>query len=1036
MRPCSRGIRTTKFPVFNLIKKGLSNTLMLGLFLTISQASLAQTFQLQKTVSANYPYPGDIFSYIINASCNSSISDCESVVITDALPPEVEFVAISEPLPDAISSATYDPATHTVTALFDAANCGSCTPDGLNTDEDDFAQGSSVQLVIQVRFPFGTFHGVTADNEAIGTSDNAGNPTSAASTVTSTGGTPPQTGCAQQYSNHASSGQSASGETLWISIVAGNNGFSDVENYMSITVVPAEATLFEVETPSIPGRDHTGSVYYERSDMPGVWILWIDFNYNNSQLLFVHNLGLPPGVEITRIRMDVDTLSGDGSWNPQTLDLWPSSLRMFFTLDDNLATGTVINSCTDYTSTIDGFDCTGEFGCNETVITANEPQIQGGKSPQALGGSYQFHHNQGDQLAFEIVFSSSPINDQPVLGAVLVDILPLGMTYVSHSFAWGEVNIQNIDPVLELETLPDGRQLVRYIWHHSLGNEFVLTPVGGTIGFAIRMVTQIDPNMAPGPYNNDYYYSAASSFQDCRYGSQEPDVNDYFNGYSFEGLHCFVESPLEIVFVPETAGIDSHKEAIGTLDTNYSRFPDSGTTVPGGINNYTISLTNPNQTPVTNLVIVDVFPFLGDTEVLNSSTNRDSEWRPVLASPIIAPAGTTVYYSTVENPCRDELASPSDPLPFPAGCTPAGWTSIAPSDITTVTAIKLDLGSTVLDEGDVWEISWDMRAPVDAQSFNTIAWNSFAFTGINTNTGAPLLPTEPIKVGIELVEGSIPILGDYVWEDQNLNGLQDLGEPGIDGVTVNLYEDSNGNGIAEPGIDMLHAFAVTSEGGQYIFSNFPFGDYFLEFTNYPPGFNPTFPEVGNNAAIDSEFPITEVFTVTSTTDDRDFDFGLFDGIVCDVTADAGIDIEVCEGDTILLTGSGGISYQWGPISSLSDPTIANPFAFPTMNTTYTLIVTDEFGCTDSAEISIEVNEGVEASAVAVSHDYCLDGSGQVSITITSGTGPFIIHIQTESGDQDQFTVAELGTHIISGLDGNTVYCINVIDNNDCIILPP
>lgn len=30
-------------------------------------------------------------------------------------------------------------------------------------------------------------------------------------------------------------------------------------------------------------------------------------------------------------------------------------------------------------------------------------------------------------------------------------------------------------------------------------------------------------------------------------------------------------------------------------------------------------------------------------------------------------------------------------------------------------------------------------------------------------------------------------LGDYVWFDQNQNGQQNLGEPGIGGVTVILY---------------------------------------------------------------------------------------------------------------------------------------------------------------------------------------------------------------------------------------------------------
>jgi hypothetical protein len=31
-------------------------------------------------------------------------------------------------------------------------------------------------------------------------------------------------------------------------------------------------------------------------------------------------------------------------------------------------------------------------------------------------------------------------------------------------------------------------------------------------------------------------------------------------------------------------------------------------------------------------------------------------------------------------------------------------------------------------------------------------------------------------------------IGDFVWNDLNSNGIQDTGEPGLNGVTVNLYD--------------------------------------------------------------------------------------------------------------------------------------------------------------------------------------------------------------------------------------------------------
>ena len=42
-------------------------------------------------------------------------------------------------------------------------------------------------------------------------------------------------------------------------------------------------------------------------------------------------------------------------------------------------------------------------------------------------------------------------------------------------------------------------------------------------------------------------------------------------------------------------------------------------------------------------------------------------------------------------------------------------------------------------------------------------------------------------------------IGDLVWEDLNADGVKDAGEPGIAGVTLDLYRDLNGNGRVDPG---------------------------------------------------------------------------------------------------------------------------------------------------------------------------------------------------------------------------------------------
>ena len=91
-----------------------------------------------------------------------------------------------------------------------------------------------------------------------------------------------------------------------------------------------------------------------------------------------------------------------------------------------------------------------------------------------------------------------------------------------------------------------------------------------------------------------------------------------------------------------------------------------------------------------------------------------------------------------------------------------------------------------------------------------------------------------------------PSIGDFVWADYNNNGIQDSGEPGIDGVTVRLL---NASTLAE----VASTTTVTnSEGsGFYIFQGFPAANYTVEFVK-PAGYNAVTQSAGGDTALDSD----------------------------------------------------------------------------------------------------------------------------------------------------------------------------------------
>lgn len=108
--------------------------------------------------------------------------------------------------------------------------------------------------------------------------------------------------------------------------------------------------------------------------------------------------------------------------------------------------------------------------------------------------------------------------------------------------------------------------------------------------------------------------------------------------------------------------------------------------------------------------------------------------------------------------------------------------------------------------------------------------------------------------------GGVAAIGDFVWNDLNNNGIRDLGEPGVDGVTVTLFSDNG----TPAGTQV--ATAITAAGGAYVFANLPTDvSYFMTITA-PAGFAIGKPLQGTDTAIDSDFALdgrTAVFTVNN-----------------------------------------------------------------------------------------------------------------------------------------------------------------------------
>ncbi|MGB0384737.1 MAG: SdrD B-like domain-containing protein [Ardenticatenaceae bacterium] len=116
-------------------------------------------------------------------------------------------------------------------------------------------------------------------------------------------------------------------------------------------------------------------------------------------------------------------------------------------------------------------------------------------------------------------------------------------------------------------------------------------------------------------------------------------------------------------------------------------------------------------------------------------------------------------------------------------------------------------------------------------------------------------------------ECDLASIGDTVFEDLNANGIQNAGEPGVSGVTVELLDSNN----------QVVDTTTTNNNGIYAFTDLVPGDYSLRFIA-PAGYMISPQDQGSDATDSDADPTsgqTIVTTLSSGENDSTWDAGLF-----------------------------------------------------------------------------------------------------------------------------------------------------------------
>jgi len=124
-----------------------------------------------------------------------------------------------------------------------------------------------------------------------------------------------------------------------------------------------------------------------------------------------------------------------------------------------------------------------------------------------------------------------------------------------------------------------------------------------------------------------------------------------------------------------------------------------------------------------------------------------------------------------------------------------------------------------------FQIGLQPQSGANGKNIDPGASGWFTWTVVSQPTNGPTLRSSgPMAFGdlnFNLTPGCNGTIGDFVWQDNNSNGCQDPGEPGIPGVQVDLYTGCGG-------VTFVRS-TTTDANGKYLFTGLCAGDYSIGF---------------------------------------------------------------------------------------------------------------------------------------------------------------------------------------------------------------
>jgi len=320
---------------------------------------------------------------------------------------------------------------------------------------------------------------------------------------------------------------------------------------------------------------------------------------------------------------------------------------------------------------------------------------------------------------------------------------------------------------------------------------------------------------------------------------------------------------------------------------------------------YTVSITDNNSCSATSSMVltvhalpianagVDAAICLNQSTTLNAGGGVSYLWSPAL----------NLSQANIFNP----VASPLNTTTYTVTVTDGNGCSATDNMVLTVQSLP----------------------PADAGASASICYGTSTLLNATGGVSYNWSPSGTLSQGnIQSPIASPTVSTTYVVTVTDANGCSET-----DAVTVHILSLPPANAGANTAICEGANATLTASGGiSYVWST-----------------------GSNTQSVTVSPPVTTTYVVTVTDGNNCSET---DDVVVVVNypppASAGSDISICLGDAGALNASGGVSYSWSPPQGLSNAGVSNPLASPSVQSTYTVTVTDAQGCsaTDAVVVFI------------------------------------------------------------------------------------